>query len=134
MRIKFISLITIIISGLISCENSNQKEFFDKIVYDEYYSKYQGLVIKKYIDKQNRGRPIIVVRNENFGNEKKDFVFQSTRIFDFIEVGDTISKNRESLFVTIKRTDLDTVIKLDFGNIKGKEKYYSENEYLMINK
>ncbi len=119
--------------GLNSCDNLTQKEFFDKIVYDEYYSKYDGLVVKKYIDKQNHARPIIIIRNQIFGDDKKDFVFQSSELFDFIKVGDTISKSRESLLLNIKRRNLDTIIKLDFGNIKGKEKYYSENEYLMNN-
>ncbi|ASV30727.1 hypothetical protein CJ263_11145 [Maribacter cobaltidurans] len=103
------------------------------MVHDEYHSKYDGLVIKKYIDKQNRGRPIIIIRNEIFGNNKKDFVFQSNGIFDFIQVGDSISKAKESLILRIKRTNMDTVIKLDFGKIKGSEKYASENQYLKMN-
>ncbi|WP_158657130.1 hypothetical protein [Maribacter cobaltidurans] len=133
MNIKIIALFSIIFFGLISCDTSTQKEFFDKMVHDEYHSKYDGLVIKKYIDKQNRGRPIIIIRNEIFGNNKKDFVFQSNGIFDFIQVGDSISKAKESLILRIKRTNMDTVIKLDFGKIKGSEKYASENQYLKMN-
>ena len=117
--------------GLNSCDNLTQKEFFDKIVYDEYHSNYDGIVTEKYIDKQNHARPIIVIRHHIFGDKRKDFVFQSSKIFDFIRVGDTITKKNKSLLINLKRKNFDTIIKLDFETIKGKEKYYSENKYLM---
>lgn len=116
--------------GLYSCDNLTQKEFFDKIVYDEYHSNYEGIVTEKYIDKQNHAKPIIIIRHKIFGNNKKDFVFQSSRLFDFIKIGDTLTKKTESLKINLKRKNLDTIIKLDFDNIKGKDKYYSENQYI----
>lgn len=120
--------------GLFSCNDMTQKEFFDKRVYDEYHSNYEGIVTEKYIDKQNHARPIIIIQHKIFGDNKKDFVFQSSEFFDFIKVGDTLAKKSESLKISLKRKNLDTIIKLDFGNIKGNRKYYSENKYLMDNK
>ncbi|PKQ46752.1 hypothetical protein [Confluentibacter flavum] len=130
MNNKIAFLLFVLTFGLNSCDNLTQKEFFDKIVYDEYHSNYEGLVTEKYIDKQNHAIPIIIIRNQIFGDNKKDFVFQSSELFDFIKVGDTITKKRESLLINIKRKNLDTLIKLDFDNIKGKEKYYSENKFI----
>lgn len=126
-------LLFLLTVGLNSCDNLTQKEFFDKIVYDEYHSNYQGIVVEKYIDKQNHARPIIIIRHQKFGDNKKDFVFQSSELFDFIKIGDTMTKKTESLKINLKRKNLDTVIKLNFNNIKGKEKYYSENKYITEN-
>ncbi|WP_428741130.1 hypothetical protein [Tenacibaculum sp.] len=119
--------------GLNSCDNLTQKEFFDKIVYDEYHSNYEGIVTNKYIDKHNHARPIIIIRHQIFGDKEMDFFFQSSKLFDIINIGDTITKENKSLSINLKRKNLDTIIKLDFDNIKGKEKYYSENKYLTGN-
>lgn len=121
----------LLINGLNSCDNQTQIEFFDKIVYDEYHSNYDGIVTEKYIDKQNHARPIVIIRHQIFGNKKKDFVFQSSEFFDFIKIGDTLTKKKESLLINLKRENLDTIIKLDFDKVKGKEKYYLENKYIM---
>ena len=130
---RYIILFLLLTVGLNSCDNLTQKEFFDKIVYDEYHSSYEGIVTEKYIDKQNHARPIIIIQHQIFGDKKKDLVFQSSKLFDFIKIGDTITKENESLLIKLKRKNLDTIIKLDFDNIKGKEKYYSENKYLNEN-
>ena len=89
--------------GLSSCDNLTQKEFFDKMVYKEYKSNYNGIVTEKYIDKHNHARPIIIIRHQIFGDKKKDFVFQSSKLFDFIKIGDTITKEIESLSINLKR-------------------------------
>ena len=130
---RYIVLLLLLTVELNSCDNLNEKEFFDKIVHDEYHSSYEGIVTEKYIDKQNHGRPIIIIRHQVFGVKKKDLVFQSSNLFDFIKIGDTITKEYKSLLLNLKRKNLDTLIKLDFDNIKGKEKYYSENKYLNEN-
>ncbi len=130
---RYIILLFFLTVGLSSCDNLTQKEFFDKMVYKEYQSNYDGIVTEKYIDKHNHARPIIIIRHQIFGDKKKDFVFQSSKLFDFIKIGDTITKEIESLSINLKRKNLDTIIKLDFDNIKGKGKYYSENKYLTEN-
>ncbi|MCL5130564.1 hypothetical protein [Algibacter sp. L4_22] len=128
LTIRHLILLFILAVGLNSCDNLTQKEFFDKIVYDEYHSNYEGIVTEKYIDKKNHARPIIIIRHKIFGDNKKDFVFQSSGLFDFIKIGDTLTKKTESLKINLKRKNLDTIIMLDFDNIK--EKYYSENKYV----
>ncbi|WP_308993993.1 hypothetical protein QLS71_015295 [Mariniflexile litorale] len=133
MTNRLFILLFLLTVGLYSCDNLTQKEFFDKIVYDEYHSNYEGIVTEKYIDKQNHARPIIIIRHEIFGDNKKDFLFQNPELFDYIQIGDTITKKNESLKMNLKRKNLDTIIKLDFDNVKGKEKYYSENKYIMEN-
>ena len=114
----------------IACDNRTQKEKFDKYVYDEYYSKYSGIVMDKYIDGNDHNRHIIKIKNEIFGTNKKDLTFQSLQLFNFIQVGDTLLKDNKSIKLQIKRTDLDRVIPLDFGNVKGRGLYYWENQYV----
>lgn len=129
MNKNHIILLLILTFGLKSCDNLTQKEFFDKIVFDEYHSNYNGIITAKYIDKNNRGRPMIVIEEKIFGKKYKDLVFQSSDFFDFMKVGDTITKKNKSLLVNLKRKNLDTIIKLDFGDWKG-HKFYFENQYL----
>ena len=111
----------------------SQKEFFDKMVYDAYYSNYEGIVTDKYIDRQDHSRSIIIIRHPIFGDIKRDFSFQSDQIFNFIKIGDSITKKNESLLIKLKRSHLDTIIKLDFGNLKGVKKYYAKNSYVNEN-
>ncbi|MEK6155681.1 hypothetical protein WIW50_20645 [Flavobacteriaceae bacterium 3-367] len=115
---------------IIACDNRTQKEKFDKHVYDEYHSKYNGIVIAKYIDNNDHNRHIIKIEHEVFGINRKDLTFQSLQLFDFIQVGDTLLKDNQSIKLNIKRMNLDTVIPLDFGNVKGKNLYYWENQYV----
>lgn len=118
---RYLILFFLLSIGLNSCDNLTQKEFFDKIVYDEYHSNYEGIVTDKYIDKQNHARPIIIIQHQIFGDTKKDFVFQSSELFDFIKIGDTITKKNGSLKFNLKRKNLDTIIKLDFDNVKKRK-------------
>lgn len=125
-----IFLIVLIIIVFYSCEPFSQKDFFEKIVYDSYNARYDGIVVDKYFDKSDYYRRIIMVENNIFGKNKTDFTFQSLRLFGFIKIGDTIFKERKSILLNIKREQLDTLITLDFENIKGQEEYHSENPYL----
>ncbi|MFX0558692.1 hypothetical protein ACOCEA_17980 [Maribacter sp. CXY002] len=123
-------LIILLFLGFYSCEHFSQKDYFDNIVYKAYNTRYDGLVVEKYIDAKDHNRNILIIENNLFEKNKTDFTFQSLRLFDFIKIGDTIFKERKSITLNIKRVGLDTLINLDFGNIKGHEEYYWENPYL----
>ncbi|WP_298475868.1 hypothetical protein [uncultured Maribacter sp.] len=124
----FFSIVFIL--TLLACDNRSPKEKFDKFVFDEYHSKYDGIVVEKYFDKKDHNRHIIQIEHKTFGINKKDFTFQSLQLFDFIKVGDTLLKDNKSIKLRIKRINLDTVIPLDFGNVKGVDLYYWENQYV----
>src|SRR5690606_10954462 len=83
--------------GLNACDNRTQKKFFDKIVYDTYHSNYEGIITHKYIDKYNHARPVVVIEEQIFGKKQMDFMFESSDLFDFFKVGDTIIKKNKSL-------------------------------------
>lgn len=116
---------------LTACENITQKDFFDKVVYSEYHDKYSGIIVNKSIDEGNHSRRIVELKHNVFGVNKRDFTFQSLEFFDFLKVGDTLVKDSKSVKVEIKRMELDTVIYLDFGNLKDHEIYRRENSYLV---
>ena len=122
------TLTILVFLGLFSCERFSQKEYYDKIVHDAYNRKYDGFVIEKYIAK-SRARPTIVLETM-FGKDKIDFVFQNDEIFEFIQLGDTLLKERKTLSIEIKRKDFDTIINLDFKKIKGYEIYSKTNPYI----
>tara|TARA_R110000868_G_scaffold81480_2_gene230625 strand:+ start:1084 stop:1335 length:252 start_codon:yes stop_codon:yes gene_type:complete len=81
------------------------------------------------MDEKDHNRHIIILKN-NDGRDRRDFTFQSLNLFNFLKVGDSISKERKSIDLVIKRHELDTVIPLDFGNIKGWEIYSLDNPYI----
>jgi hypothetical protein len=127
---KHTILFFILTIGLNSCGNQTQKEFFNRIVYSQYHSNYEGVITDKYIDKYDHGRRIIVIEEKIFGENKKDFSFLSSELFRFIKIGDTIIKKNKSLSINIIRKNIVTNIKLDFREIKGYKKFHSENQYL----
>ena len=114
---------------IFSCDGMTNKERFDKMVYDAYHRKYDGVVIDKYVAENEHNRYIVELKHELFGIDKIDFTFQSHALFDLIKVGDTVLKKRESLAIKIKRNDLDTIVRFDYWSFEGKNFYY-ENPYL----
>jgi hypothetical protein len=120
-------LISVVIVN--ACEKFTQEDRFNKIVYDEYHWSYEGIIVEKYLDEKDHNRHIIVLENTE-GRDRRDFTFQSLGLFNFLEVGDSIVKERQSIDLSIKREKLDTVIQLDFGNIKGHLIYSRNNPYI----
>lgn len=125
-----ILLIFFSLFGFYSCERFSQKEYFDRIVYDAFHMRYDGVVVNKYFDKNNHNSRILVIENKIFGIESTDFTLLNPDVFDFIKIGDTLFKARKSLELNINRKGLDTIINIHFKNIKGYQEYYLENPYL----
>ncbi|MEM9078707.1 MAG: hypothetical protein AAGC43_16825 [Bacteroidota bacterium] len=129
MDLKLFFLIVFLFPSL-ACDNSTPKESFDKRVYDEYHSKYGGIVVARYVDTTNHNYRVLKIRQELFGIKKKYFDNHSERLFNFIQVGDSLFKDMESTKLRIKRRDLDTVIPLDFERVNEWYLHYWDNEYV----
>lgn len=99
------------------------------MVYDTYHRKYDGRIVDKYFDENEHNRRILILENSS-ERKRLDFTFQSLKLFGFLKVGDSIFKDRKSIYVRVKRNRLDTLIKLDFENIKGQDIYRRDNPYL----
>jgi|SRR5690606_9468421 len=77
----------------------------------EYYSEdqYYGIVMDKFIDREQHNYKTIIIRNENYERSVL-FDFEIGGLYEFIEIGDSISKNVNSLDFQLVREGLDTIM------------------------
>ncbi|NVN18056.1 hypothetical protein GUA46_06870 [Muricauda sp. HICW] len=113
--------------NLFNREVVSQEKFFDQAVKQVYKENFHGLVTKKYIDKNNRGRKKIVL---DHGAEEVDLVYEKSELYDFIRLNDSIEKKKNTLYLRIKRNDKDTLIILKFENVKGYSNYIHKYDSL----
>jgi len=76
----------------------------DECINQEYFinREWKGVVIEKFLDKKNHNSPNIKIQNGN-GIEtiQNGFLFYHNKNYEFIEVGDSISKIRGKLTVQL---------------------------------
>jgi len=92
----------------------------------EYYSNdfYSGVVVKKFIDREQHNYRTIII--EQYDNEYTlIFSFVMGGLYEFIEVGDTLSKKSGTLDLRLNRKDLDTLITMQIYDRRKMDK--SEN-------
>ena len=80
----------------------------------KYVNKeYNGIINRKFEDKENHALPTLIIKEEN-----QPKIFGSFRdisgLYEYTQVGDSIIKEKGSLKVMIIRDDIDTIFKLDF--------------------
>ena len=74
---------------------------------------FKGIVNKKYIDQENHSKKTIIVKE----NENEKTVILNADIggvYEYITIGDTLTKNKGELFVSVKRNGLDTIVNFKF--------------------
>lgn len=76
-------------------------------------TKFEGLVIDKFMDKKNHNHATLRLKN-SFGEQNIILTRDKGEIFDFVQVGDSISKEYGALDVLIKRGGKLHRIKLDY--------------------
>ena len=76
-------------------------------------TKFEGLVIDKFMDKKNHNHVTLRLRN-SFGEQNIILTRDKSEIFEFVQVGDSVSKEYGDLNVRIKRGDELYEIKLDY--------------------
>jgi len=76
--------------------------------------EYEGKVIKKYLDTANHySRTILLVDSLGEGQSIIDN-FDNSGFYDYVNAGDSIVKEKESLDVTVFRDGRDTVFNIRF--------------------
>lgn len=79
----------------------------------EFYrdDNYSGIVSAKYIDSLRHNYRTIVVEG---GNKTQKILFdhENGGFFEFVQIGDSLFKKRDTLDVRLKRKKLDTVIRM----------------------
>ena len=87
---------------------------FDPCVYQEKFrqSDWNGIVVKKYIDQSKRSLKTIEIENEDGNlNKIQNWVLFQNGNYEKIELGDSIVKKQDLIFVSLYKSD--TVIQLD---------------------
>ena len=117
--ILFVCLLLVILSlgiYIMTLYNQSVKDLTNNDSTDYYKRKeFKGLVIKKFIDKyQHNSRTIIIKENNDNDTLIMDFVMGN--VYQYIKEGDSLSKNKGSLDLNLKRNDLDTIIHMEIYN------------------
>ena len=76
-------------------------------------TKFEGLVIDKFMDKRNHNHATLRLKN-SFGEQNIILTRDKSEIFEFVQVGDSVSKEYGDLNVRIKRGNELYEIKLDY--------------------
>jgi hypothetical protein len=93
----------------------------------EYYRDdiYTGVVIKKLINREQHNYRTIIIEQDD-KEQVVLFSFVTGGLYEFIEVGDTLSKKSGSLDLRLKRKDLDTLITMQIYDRRNKNKNGNE--------
>ena len=76
-------------------------------------TKFEGMVIDKFTDKRNHNHATLRLKN-SFGEQNIILTRDKSELYDFIQVGDTVSKEYGDLIVCIKRRNELYKIELDY--------------------
>ena len=104
-----ILLIAFIALSFIGCINEKRKTTKDYF-FPQYYS---GVVTNKFIDSSQHLYKKVFIK-EKYGTKIVLFNGEVGGMFDFIKIGDSISKKEGTNEVRVRRKKLDTVISLRF--------------------
>ena len=88
----------------VDCESLKQNEKSDE---------YSGVIIEKYID-QDQHMYEKVILDKSPGTDVILLNWETSGFFDFLKIGDSISKNPNGLQVNVWRNDKDTIYNLEF--------------------
>lgn len=111
-KVSIISvLVSIILPLFYSACSSGHKENSAMIAYKKH--EYSGVIVNKFIDKEQHLYQKIIINQDN----QEDVIvmnFEAGGLYDFLCIGDSISKTSGSLKVRVVRNDMDTIIKMKF--------------------
>ncbi len=98
--ILFFALWFLAPSGNCEAENSLKKE------------KFNGNVVKKYIDREQHLYPTLKLANYN---RIVVVDYDKSGFYPFVQIGDSLIKEKGSLDIRLIRNELDTVFTIDYG-------------------
>ncbi|MEQ8689085.1 MAG: hypothetical protein RIE86_27540 [Imperialibacter sp.] len=73
----------------------------------------QGVIIEKYLIARKLRKFKYLDGKDTIDSEL--LLFETSKVYDFVHVGDTLSKSVGSLALKLKRANLDTVLVLDYS-------------------
>jgi len=85
----------------------------ESLIQNEKSDEYSGVIIEKYID-QDQHMYEKVILDKSPGTDVILLNWETSGFFDFLKIGDSISKNPNGLQVNVWRNDKDTIYNLEF--------------------
>lgn len=91
--------------------------------------EYKAVIVDKYYDKKEHSYPTLIYKDQN-GNKiiNQNLILDNSGLFDYVRIGDTLTKKKNEEYIQIKSAKVDTMIILDFGcNTKQKNRINNKN-------
>jgi len=111
-------------------ENKYLKSF-EETVFNYYKSSFSGIIVKKFIDKENHSSRKIVLRNGKI--EKVIYLdFQRDALFNRFQVNDTLTKLANQCEISLKRNGNKMSLKFNFENHVDREKYHKNLDSIIF--
>lgn len=77
--------------------------------------EYKGLIMQKFEDMENQALPTLTIISEKKQSKTFGSFRETSGVYNYSQVGDSIIKEKGSLKVQILRADKDTIFNLDFN-------------------
>lgn len=87
---------------------------------------YSGVIVDKYIDKENHANETLIVQNRNNKSTVIDFIYLPIEDFNIIQIGDSIFKEAGDEFILMKRDSIHHKFYLEVDC--DYQKFEEENE------
>ena len=111
-RVALIILFIVFVTATIKEDNAALCDSYKDFKSDTY----DYLVINKYIDSNEHSyRTLVLQSKEGYQFKSTDWDFDKSNLFNFLSVGDSIKKKKESAIVRVIHRKADTTFKVDFG-------------------
>jgi hypothetical protein len=89
------------------------EEQFKKAVKAYELMEFDGVVTNKFIDKDEHNYQKLILKKDSV-SKAVVLNIETSGMYDFVEIGDSLKKERESFLVRVVRADLDTMLIMKF--------------------
>ncbi|MGE4288586.1 MAG: hypothetical protein AB7E36_07855 [Salinivirgaceae bacterium] len=108
----WIFIIIISIAIVVNKLQDSDKSY--QLVIDSYRNKsFYGVIVNKYQDKQNHNYKTILISNSG-GAKSVVIEWELGDLYNYLQINDSVIKEKGNLFVKVWREDLDTVLFMKF--------------------
>ncbi|TKG90688.1 hypothetical protein EYV94_22750 [Puteibacter caeruleilacunae] len=105
----------------------SSEDYIEAVVNSYKCKEFNGTIIDKYIDEENSNFKKIIFEN-NKDAEVILFGYEVRKVYEFLMIGDIIQKEKGSLFMSVSRSNLDTIIEFQFLDARGIEIPFIEED------
>ena len=122
----FIIVFPVIVIGLFIFSQPSDNYMRCVIVERFKEQHYNGVIVDKYIDKENHANETLIVENGNNKSTIIDFIYLPREDFNIIQIGDSIFKESGDEFILMKRDSIHHKFYLEVDC--DYQKHQKENE------